>query len=764
MANPTTLTPDLFYDSIIKFVAQAKTSDLTTKQYPKEFDGTRVKVSFGQGTRAKNPWMAFLLSDNEMMSGIYPGIAVNQELGILTLCYSVSMTHPPKYNWPEEYKKNPISKYYKDNYNYDDKQIFEYSYLAKKYSLDDIPESIIEDLKEVIAQYKEVVANAEKSVAETKYWIISAGRDGSMQSDFVNQSIVAIGWDEMGDLSKYPDRETLKASLIEQYGSDTSFKNTLLCLEEFRDVMKPGDKVFIKSGKYNITGYCEIVGEYCFDKSASTYRNRRKIKWLKQGDWDLRKFRDIGIQNFAIKTLVDITKYKGFPEILLEMIIGKNVMNSTQSTEKLALNTILYGPPGTGKTFQSKRIASKLLSGQVGQASRIEQISEIVVDLSWKEIIMLVMYLVDKDNGYKISDLRDNEVMTAYAAMKNSQNHGATITTTILENAKAGDTTLAEKYRRDQEFFTKDHEFKTWSLTEDGIDFIESALLEEVDALTNIKIENKSWQDYYEFITFHQSYSYEEFIEGIRPRTDDEGRIIYEVADGVFKRLCKKASNDIEHKYLLIIDEINRGNISKIFGELITLLEADKRQGAANEITTTLPYSGEPFSVPVNIYVLGTMNTADRSIALLDIALRRRFKFVELMPNKELLGEIIIDGLAIADLLEKLNDRIEVMIDRDHMIGHSYFMKIDSSAALKEVWDNDIVPLLVEYFYGDWSRLEALLGKYRKDGTGFVEIADEEDIKARFSDSNAADEYLDASVGKIHNYDATSLTEALKRL
>lgn len=231
------------------------------------------------------------------------------------------------------------------------------------------------------------------------------------------------------------------------------------------------------------------------------------------------------------------------------------------------------------------------------------------------------------------------------------------------------------------------------------------------------------------FTTFHQSYSYEDFIIGIRPIVKDD-KIAYEVKDGIFKKFCDNARNDLDNPHIFIVDEINRGNISKIFGELITIIEESKRGQSV-----ILPYekNGEQveFSVPKNVYIIGTMNTADRSISMLDTALRRRFTFIEMMPNPDILDNIEAEKeIELSKLLKDMNDRIEFLYDREHTIGHAYFMNEENKTIkdldeLRFVFRYKIIPLLQEYFFDDYEKIKLVLNDDKDDDKkGFIKKID----------------------------------------
>ena len=319
---------------------------------------------------------------------------------------------------------------------------------------------------------------------------------------------------------------------------------------------------------------------------------------------------------------------------------------------------------------------------------------------------------------------------------------------------------------------------KTYATTELAVKIVDCKFYDEQLEIGTDEEHSKSIKKKYDelvdkkrivFTTFHQSFAYEDFIEGIRATTDENGNLRYDVVDGIFKRLCKAASENPDDKYLLIIDEINRGNISRIFGELITLLEPSKRKGQADARSVVLPYSKdkESFSVPNNVYVIGTMNTADKSLAPLDLALRRRFSFVETPPKPELLRTIVVHEVNLETLVTVVNERIEAILDRDHLIGHAYFMDLINSENkeydLAKIFEQKIIPLLQEYFFDDWERIGWVLNDSEKDdGSNFIKKGGGKKINQLFP--NKPEENLPEDRRYRINPDAFESPTAYKRI
>ena len=437
---------------------------------------------------------------------------------------------------------------------------------------------------------------------------------------------------------------------------------------------------------------------------------------------------------------------------------------SISKTDKymISKNTILYGPPGTGKTYATIERVKSFISenNHLETETRESAIKKIIDGLNKQDVIGIIM-LIGGQERYKVSDIVNHEIGRI---ISKSTNHPRENFWHYLQmNTSKDSVTVNTTRRTGQDLFDKDSD-SNWFLTENGKEYF-SNFEDIIEELKDLKLEQKNWKDYCDFITFHQSYSYEEFIEGIRPVLDSD-TLRYELKDGIFKKICNKAAQDPDNRYVLVIDEINRGNMSKIFGELITLIEEDKRIGEENELKITLPYSGDLFGVPNNLYIVGTMNTADRSIALLDIALRRRFVFEEVMPDYKLLDSAM-EEIDLGDILKKINKKIEFLIDRDHQIGHSFFLKVKKAKDSEEkidklwnVWYYEIIPLIQEYFYNDWENIGRLLNKYNPtNSTGFVET---ESIEKSFEED--VDEYEESEIKRIHKYDRLELIIALKTL
>ena len=427
-----------------------------------------------------------------------------------------------------------------------------------------------------------------------------------------------------------------------------------------------------------------------------------------------------------------------------------------------AVNRILYGPPGTGKTLMLSTLfdiyKNKTLSLQP-EEWRSQFIVEKIAPLKWWQGVCLA--LIDLGGNATVSQLLSHPFIEAIAKMKGREESvRQTIWGTLQERTVDESVTVKTKLRIQPQIFDKSDE-SVWRLVGDW----EESCGEMVELLKEYNTGTQTLEvlHRYSFVTFHQSYGYEEFVEGLRPVLESNssaGDVRYEIRSGIFKEICNKARLAPDQKFAIFIDEINRGNISKIFGELITLIEIDKREGAANAVQVTLPYSGDLFSVPANLDIYGTMNTADRSLALLDTALRRRFDFEPLFPNtSDAVGEplaglrVNIDGkvIDIPKMLTIINQRIEMLYDRDHSIGHAYFCtlkKIEDGQqrfkALSEIFSKRILPLLEEYFFEDWNKIRLVLADNQK----------KYDLAQFIVERSRHDASLDQLFGNNHGIDA----------
>ena len=536
---------------------------------------------------------------------------------------------------------------------------------------------------------------------KVNYWLYAPGGQADHWDEFRDLGIMGLGWEELGDLSKYKTKDAIEAVLKKNNTEKENQQTAALNVFQFKEEMSIGDIIFVKKGRGELLGYGIVSSDYFYDADRPDFNSCRKVDWKLVGNWKIDHV-------MTLKTLTNIThskkgqpKYSTYPERLFALMKVKpdnDIATPVHSNVTYPLNTIFYGPPGTGKTYHSIKRAAEIIENR--PITSYKEALEIFHSNLQNRIEFITFH-----QNYSYEDFVQGLRPTA-------ENEGQL----NFEQKDGIFKLLAEKahdnLRDSESVYSKLPFDKVFS------DFIQPL----IDGTTE-EIEVKMKKVSYSITHISKNSIYFRKASGGTAHTMSIStlRKMYEQETlGVIKGLPiyyaplldqllengKENVHNIEkvgkQNYVLIIDEINRANISRVFGELITLIEPDKRSHGAIPLKATLP-SGDDFIVPSNLYIIGTMNTADKSIALLDIALRRRFEFEAMYPLYEINGEEVPDS----EVLRKLNTLI---IDRkgyDFQIGHSYFM--DDSLDLIQKMNRKVIPLLLEYFMNDEKEVKDIL-------------------------------------------------------
>lgn len=654
---------------------------------------------------------------------------------------------------------------------------------------------------------------------ELNYWKWSPGPKATHWNEFRSDGKLAISYkaNGIGDLSKF---ETL-GQIEDRLGRKNSNEAFALWVVLKAN---PGDIVFANRGRNTVVGIGVIQGSYQYLPSVEFEHQRpvkwlADKEWTYQpgqfASEDRNRptlFRADTLSRTEVGPNIISEYLKEYPEYfevfeqngILQGRLSGNV-NFVKNTEGRSLDTtniILYGPPGTGKTYETLRLALDKIGVNTSGMSRTVlheiydkhvQNGQIVFttfhqSLSYEDFIEGIKPVAPERSGdpvnYRVehgifrnicteaafsvaqlrksaaaglaldfSDMYDRFVLETEEKLDEGQ--------TVELETRGGGTVLVDSISEQGNIIIKHHDgVRAYTVSKSRLSRLHTGI-ENHDEISNIGVRFR------EIIGGSNASAYWAVLNAIRKAKksfDSESPnrqytlvAKREIVDSLSVDDYKSATGK---PFVLIIDEINRGNVSQVFGELITLLENDKRLGNPEGLFVTLPYSKEKFGVPSNLFIIGTMNTADRSIEALDTALRRRFSFVEMMPRydlPELKKEIA--GVTLVDILKTINKRIEKLQGKDHQIGHSYLLAVENTQDLKATFSNKINPLLQEYFYGDPIKLGLVLGKgFLEESNGNVES-----IFADF-DSEAAYTYSEAPVYRVRNAAAMSDEEFMNAI
>ncbi len=608
--------------------------------------------------------------------------------------------------------------------------------------------------------YLEYLKNHTKK-SSVKAWFIRSN-NGEYVQDFLEKQVVAIGW--LRESYEGKSRETVKNCILKEYPNEKqgTIDQWTGCCWRFANEIEINDYVITNNNDRTIyIGKITSNYEY-FPDFYKENPHIRSVKWLEKIK---RNALPTKIQSY-LKSNLTVTSFEDSEAIKCLEKICKQNSNKEADMTKIPRNQILYGPPGTGKTYNTVIRAMEIINNekynsvdnkkykdlkkqfdslkQQGQIEFVtfhqsysyeEFVEGIKPDLknnklmytlgrgifkeicnSAKELLETkVKYNFKKDNISVYKILIPDESIFQYCIDNNcvAINWGDEIDISDCNTQEEIANKIPENFESRKQCISQLNLFKLW--IDKDIKNGKDVIVVIPGSINTIKGIAKIAGNYY-FNSETENGHQQRKVEWIRKNINISSENIYNskfvspTITGMFNdkinwetflNLINNNNTSQSSNAVLIIDEINRGDVSKIFGELITLIEEDKRIGAKYPMTVTLPYSRETFGVPNNLYIIGTMNTADRSIALLDTALRRRFDFEEMMPKPELLSGKNIEGVDLEELLIKINDRIKNEYDRDHQIGHSYLMGVENKEQLERAYKNRILPLLNEYFYND---------------------------------------------------------------
>lgn len=565
-----------------------------------------------------------------------------------------------------------------------------------------------------------------------RYWLYAPGEDAHKWEEFYNSGTMGLGWDELGDYLQYKEDNDLIAAIEHHYGGGGSHKNDKCAILDFVRNVKIGDIIIVKHGRKKLIGRGVVSSDYYYDATVANFRSRRKVDWTHSGEWFVE-------DTLVMKTLTDITKYEGYPQ-KLESVMG--IGRENKSINSKQRYWWLNASPKVWKMSEWKvgEVQEYTLYNDKGNKRRVFQnfldASEgdtvICYETNPVKKITTIARVSKANDGEKICFVKTETLSepVEYAVIKEHPNleqmeflvnpNGTFFCLTENEF-----NTIMAIIRQDNDDEVEQFSCPTYSRG----DFLNEVYMnsdsydELVDLLKmkkNIILQGapgvgktfcaerlaysmmgKKDDRRIKIIQFHQSYSYEDFIMGYKPAGDS-----FKLRNGVFYNFCIEATNNPNEDYFFIIDEINRGNLSKIFGELLMMIEKDYR---GKEVA--LAYSDQGFHVPENLYIIGMMNTADRSLALIDYALRRRFSFFDMRPGFDSDGfkaHLKTAGnemfARIINLIIDLNSEIckDDSLGSGFEIGHSYFCCNPADitdSTVRRIVKYDIIPTIREYWF-----------------------------------------------------------------